>query len=189
MYPRTTHIYWYILRPKWIRNCRVTRKIFLRFKRLVWMFIRLCKLLVIKLVLQPMYFSTLIGNAFWLIAAGYYCYITFLGNDFATRFFSHSRFQEIAQIWNRFRLFHSTKPKEISSLFISIGTLRATFCPSIFIQLELDTIFGHFLSNTLMSHKSWLMVSKWLKTDPNGSKPLTRDFCISENSVLSLLEA
>ena len=37
------------------------------------------KLLVIKIVLQPMYLSTLLGNSFWMISAGYYCYITFLG--------------------------------------------------------------------------------------------------------------
>lgn len=45
----------------------------------VFIILHMAQLLVIKLVLQPMYFSTLIGNAFWLIAAGYYCYITFLG--------------------------------------------------------------------------------------------------------------
>lgn len=45
----------------------------------VFIILHMAQLTVIKVVLQPLYFSTLLGNAFWLIAAGYYCYITFLG--------------------------------------------------------------------------------------------------------------
>jgi len=45
----------------------------------VFTILHLAQLLVIKIVLQPMYLSTLLGNSFWMISAGYYCYITFLG--------------------------------------------------------------------------------------------------------------
>lgn len=45
----------------------------------VFTILHLAQLLLIKIILQPLYFSTLIGNGFWMISAGYYWYITFLG--------------------------------------------------------------------------------------------------------------
>ncbi|CBY20817.1 unnamed protein product [Oikopleura dioica] len=41
--------------------------------------LHLAQLFVIKIVLQPLHFSALLGNAFWVLSAASYCYITFLG--------------------------------------------------------------------------------------------------------------
>lgn len=45
----------------------------------VFTILHLAQLFVIKIVLQPLHISTLLGNAFWVVSGGYYCYITFLG--------------------------------------------------------------------------------------------------------------